>query len=429
MTTSAPRAVAGGERRAVVVWAVVVAAAVAWGMVRIAGTDQHLHAAPLVGRWRWEWDVRIVPAVAFAALVVVMGPRVAHALSWPRLVLASGGAATTWAGLLAARDGWATPFNRPSDYMRFAVAIDSPSRFLRTFTDELAGYPVHVKGHPPGATLAFWALDRAGLGGETWAALAVILAWGVAVAAVVLAFGAVAGRGPARRAAPFVALAPAAVWAGFSADALFAAVIATGAALIIVATTRTGARAAGLAGAGGVALAAALHLTYGAVPLLLVPAAVVLLRRRIRLVLPAAIGALTVTALFLAAGYWWFNGLAGTHEQYWAGVASRRPWTYYLVAANPAALALATGPALAAALPGLRRLSSSIWIVPAAALAAVFIANASGLSKGEVERIWLPFFPWLLTATATLPASAVRPWLAVQTTTAVALQLLLRSTW
>ena len=31
------------------------------------------------------------------------------------------------------------------------------------------------------------------------------------------------------------------------------------------------------------------------------------------------------------------------------------------------------------------------------------LADLSGMSKAEVERIWLPFLPWILLATAALP--------------------------
>jgi hypothetical protein len=345
------------------------------------------------------------------------------------LVIGAGLTATVWAGLLAARDGWATPFNRPSEYLRAAVAIDSPHEFLRTFATSAPDYPTHVKGHPPGATLAFWLLDRVGLRGAGWAAVVVVVAWGIAVAAVVAALAAVAGRGAARRAAPFVALSPAAVWAGFSADALFAATIATGVALVILATAQRGARATAMAAVGGAVLGLSLHLTYGAVPLLVVPALVVIHRRRFDLVLPAALGAALVTAVFVAAGFWWLDGLAVTHQEYWDGVAARRPWPYHLLAGNPAALALAAGPAFAAGLGRLRRGDTAAWLVPVGALVAVTVANVSGLSKGEVERIWLPYVPWLLTASVFLPVGRQRTWLAAQAGVALVLQAVLRSPW
>ena len=410
-------------------WAALVAAAAAWGTVAVSGTGQGLGAAPLVGRWDGRGDVRLLGAVALAAAAVALGPRLARTARWPAVALGTGAAASAWAALLAAGEGWATRFESPVDYLPFATGIDSPFGFLGTFTERAADYPVHVKGHPPGATLVFWALDRVGLSGPGWAGVAVVIAWGVAAGAVVVALAGTAGRDSARRAAPFLALAPGAVWAAFSADAFFAAAVAVGLALVVSATGRRDRPGRWLAAGGGAVLGSALHLTYGAVPLLLVAAAVVVRRRRWDLILPAAIGAAAVTALFVAGGFWWLDGLELTRAEYRAGIASRRPWPYHLLVGNPAAFALAAGPALALALGRIRRADPGPWLLAAAALAAVAVADASGLSKGEVERIWLPFLPWVLSATATLPDGWVRPALAAQAGTGLALQVLVRSPW
>ena len=55
--------------------------------------------------------------------------------------------------------------------------------------------------------------------------------------AVLVAVRALAGESLARRAAPFLVLAPAAVWMGTSADAYFAAVAAWAVALLTLAVT------------------------------------------------------------------------------------------------------------------------------------------------------------------------------------------------
>jgi hypothetical protein len=62
-----------------------------------------------------------------------------------------------------------------------------------------------------------------------------------------------------------------------------------------------------------------------------------------------------------------------------------------------------------------------------AAMACIVAADVSQYSRGEVERIWLLFFPWLLPATATLEHP--RRWLALQGVLAVGLQLTLASKW
>jgi hypothetical protein len=68
----------------------------------------------------------------------------------------------------------------------------------------------------------------------------------------------------------------------------------------------------------------------------------------------------------------------------------------------------------------------------------VALADASGLSKAEVERIWLPFAPWVLLAGSALvetprasPLSwqGGRAWLALTLAWGLAIQLLLRTVW
>jgi hypothetical protein len=64
-------------------------------------------------------------------------------------------------------------------------------------------------------------------------------------------------------------------------------------------------------------------------------------------------------------------------------------------------------------------------VLPVAALAAVAAADLSQHARGEVERIWLPFVPWL----ALVAPGDRRGWLAVQVAVAIALQAGLRSPW
>ncbi len=141
----------------------------------------------------------------------------------------------------------------------------------------------------------------------------------------------------------------------------------------------------------------------------------------------AALGAAAVFGLFALAGFWWFDGLAATRVRYFAGVASRRPYFAFLLA-NVACFAIALGPALAVALGRLR--DRRVWLVVGAALLAVGIAGVSGMSKGEVERIWLPFAMWVLPAAVVLGLGARRSqWLALQVVFTIGLQTLVRSPW
>ncbi|MGH3647534.1 MAG: hypothetical protein ACRDTM_10215, partial [Micromonosporaceae bacterium] len=63
------------------------------------------------------------------------------------------------------------------------------------------------------------------------------------------------------------------------------------------------------------------------------------------------------------------------------------------------------------------------------AVLAIAAATASGLSKGEVERIYLPFVVWLLPLAGLLPAARMRVWLAAQLALALVLEALLWFWW
>jgi hypothetical protein len=318
------------------------------------------------------------------------------------------------------------------EYLPFAGRIDGAT-FLRTFVERAHGYPTHVKGHPPGITLVFWALDRVGLRGPGWAAVLVMTAWAAGAGAVVWTMTELGGVERGRRAAPFVALVPGVVWAATSGDALLAGVTAVGVALVVAATstTRSPAAVAALGGGGGIVLGLALHLSYGVVPMLLAPVAVAAVRRRVAPLVAAAVGAAAVTALFVAGGFWWFDGLSITRALYGRGLARLRPYSYFVLAGNLGALALAVGPAGAAGfgrLVGRARRRPEL-VVLAAVLVAVLVADVSGMSKAEVERIWLPFTLWLAAAAGAVPTRWTRWWLAAQVTLGLGLEVWLVTTW
>ena len=98
---------------------------------------------------------------------------------------------------------------------------------------------------------------------------------------------------------------------------------------------------------------------------------------------------------------------------------------------NAAALAIACGPAVVVGLVALR--DHRLWRVVGGALAAVALAALIGLSKGEVERIWLPFTVWLLAAGAVAVQrwgpSSLRWWLGAQVAVALAVQTIFRTGW
>jgi len=403
----------------------------------------HIGAPPLVGAFDIRLSWMLTGALALAAGALVYGPALVARLRWRSLLATSWLAGSAWIVALAVGTGggaealWA-PLTTRYEYLPAVARVGDAHAFLQGFVAMLPSYPTHVGGHPPGMTLLLWLADRIGFGGPRWAAALVIGAAAVAAPAALVAMRALAGEQLARRAALFVTLGPAAVWLGTSADALFSATLAIGVALLAVACTLAPptarrdparralgpSRAGALAVLAGLVLGCGLLLSYGLAPLGLLPLAVAVVTRRWRLLALAAAGATAVILAFAAAGFWYPSGLAATRELYGGGVAARRPYLDFLVIA-PAAFALVLGPAAFAGLAALR--GQRAWILPGAALAALVVAELSGLSKGETERIWLPFAPWLLLATAALRAP--RAWLAIQLGLAIALQVTVRSPW
>ena len=106
-----------------------------------------------------------------------------------------------------------------------------------------------------------------------------------------------------------------------------------------------------------------------------------------------------------------------------------RPYRYFILA-NLATFGLVIGPATIAGVASLRQ--RAVWLLVGGALFAVAFANFSGMSKGEVERIWLPFAFWTLPAAAAFGGfgpRAIRWWLAAQAAVALAVQLTVRTHW
>jgi hypothetical protein len=414
---------------------------VAWVLVVLAArlvvqdlVQNHLHVRlpfpPLDASldWRPNWRLLLPATVGLGA--VVAGPRVARRVSWLRLLVGSAVLAGAWAVALALFDGvhgLVGPVTLKNEYFLDVGRVGSPRAFLHGFVSHIDDYRVHVRGHPPGFLLGLWGLDHVGLGSPGTVAAIEVAVGALAVPAVLVAVREVASESVARAAAPFVAVAPLAIWVATSADALFAGVGAWAVTLVILATGRSGRARVVYAGAGGLLFGVTAFLSYGLVLLALIPAGVALHRRTWVPLAAAAAGAAVVFLAFAAAGFWWFDGLAATHEQYYAGVASRRPYLQFLLV-DLACLAIALGPACAVALA--RRRDRRLWLLVGSALAAMGLAALSGMSKGEVERIWLPFAIWVLPAGAALAAGPRRSgWLASQVAFTLALQTVVRSPW
>ncbi len=410
------------------------------------GAELYSRAAARFGEYPVLADLypRVGPgtlfAVAIAVGAVAWGPALAERLRWRTLLGAGYLLAVAWILALALVDGWrrgvAHKLASAGEYLGVVDRITDIPRFLSTFSSRIVDFqpgswPTHVAGHPPGATLVFVWLDRAGLPGGGAAGLVCVLAGAAVAVAVPVTVAALGRQDLARPAVPFVALMPGAIWMGVSADALFAGVTAAGVALFAVGASRGGRL---LCVAGGVVLGFGIFLSYGLLLMAPIALAVVFVTRDWRALWYAVPGALAVVAVFALAGFWWVDGYHLVVERYYQGVATNRPYWYW-VWANLACLALAVGPAVVAGLrrtdflTGWRGRAQPVDALARGAALAVLTATLTGLSKAEVERIWLPFAVWLVVAAVSLPPASRRWWLAAQAGLALVVDHVLLTSW
>lgn len=413
---------------------------------------------PVLGSWRPHVGPGTPAALLVAVLTVAHGPALSVRIPWRVLLPLAWVTSMAWIFSLALVDGprrgIAVRLTTRNEYLQVIDRFHDVPAALGGFTQHILihspdNWPAHVAGHPPAATLTFVLLDRLGLRGGGWAGVWCISVGATACVAVLVAVRALAGERPARRAAPFLAVAPAAVWMGTSADAYFAAVAAWAVALLAVALTRGSLRAAA---ASGLLFGLTCYLSYGLTLFAFIAVAVLFLcrhevRERPLLLAPLLVGATVVPIAFTLAGFDWWEGYHLLVVRYYQGAGGTRPYGYW-VWANLACTVLITGPATAA---GLRRggavlangpggvlsrpdgsgdrasADSRLALLTAAALLALLVADLSGMSKAETERIWLPFAMWLLPACALLTRH--RAWLAAQVALPLLLNHLLLTGW
>jgi hypothetical protein len=423
--------------------ALVAAAAAVGAWLNHRRVPIHADAPPLYASWLPHAGPGTPVALAVAVLVVHRGPVWATRLPWRRALPALYLTALAWTLGLALVDGWsrgvAARLTPQAEYLHDVPKVAGIGAMLAGFSGHIldfrpGSWATHVAGHPPGAFGIFVILDRIGLGGGGWAGMLCVLVGATAPVSVAVALRRLDGEATARRVLPFLALFPGAVWVGVSADGIFAAVLAAGLALL-----SSGGWPSALPA--GVLLGFALYLSYGLVLAGGLALAVVILRResRAQAVLAGTIGVAGVVVAFTAAGFWWLTGYRLVVQRYYQGWAADRPYSYW-VWADLACLVLCAGPVAGPALyrAAVGRSPSSVddavprralALLPFAALAAICVADLTGLSKAEVERIWLPYAIWLLVATAWLPAARIRWWLAAQALTALAVNHLLLTGW
>lgn len=439
------------RRRFLPVALVCIAVAVVWWSVvegraeQRVNTGLNLGAAPLVGRdemdgWAWRFGWSLVAAGLFALLIVAACRsgwwwRVRQ--RWVLLTTALG--AMLFATLLALSDGvGGLRFGAEHQSEYLANLADAPpaGEFVRTFVDQIDRYSVHARGHPPGFVVLLKFLDAIGLSG-VWPVVALsILGTGVTAAAVLLTVRAVAGDEWMRRAAPLLIVAPYGIWMLTSGDAVFTAVGALGIAAVAEGVSRRRWHALWFGISAGVLFGCLFFLTYLGATLLLVPTLLLVaaLRRRDLgswwVIAGGTAAGLAVIAVFRLAGFWWLDGVRATSEQYHLGSAQFRRWSYFAIGNIGAAL-FALGPVTVVGLGAFR--SRRMWLLVGGALSALLVSHLSRYTKGEVERIWLIFYPWIAIAGAAVIARS-RRWsgataVGVQATCAIVLQAALLSKW
>jgi hypothetical protein len=402
---------------------------------------------PLHALWMPHVGPGTVPAIVLAVVLLRWASTAAARLPWKKLLVASFAASLLWLASLALVDGpsgLGAILDSGYEYLPVARSITDVGGTLQEYIsriplDATNNWPTHVAGHPPGAVLFFWVLVQWGLGSWLTAGIIVVVLGASVPVAVLVTLRRLDAESHARTAAPFLVAGPAAIWMAVSADGMFAAFAAWGLCLLALAATAKSRRATAAWGvAAGLVLGFCIFLSYGLILLGVLAVAVLAVARNWRALPWALASAALVAIAFAVGGVAWWEAYPVIVERYWDGIASRRPFEYWIWA-NIAALAISAGPVLGAAVAstasGLCRWKTTVaedrvvvWLA-AAALTTVLFADLSGMSKAEVERIWLPFVPWILIATAWIPPHLRRGIFASQLIFALLVQHLLFTGW
>jgi methylthioxylose transferase len=376
---------------------------------RLADTPLGVPHPPFVGNLDPHVHALASLSVACFAAAVAIAPRLLALGAWRfaaatfaltlvlQLVLAAGGGPgieTWWRVFDAERS-----FEGPNEYLPALGALTwGPGFFLDRFAELVPALPVHAAGHPPGLLLTLHALGIGSPGGM--AALCI----GVGALSVPLTY--LLGRqlldeGRARLAALLLAFAPGALIFGTtSADAVYLT-------LGLLAAWPLTARGWAARAIGALALAVA-SLFAWSLPAVGAWAALVVLQRdglRAALGLSALCGAALVgfhALLYAATGFDALGALAATEDVYRIGIASTRPYWYWVLG-SPAAFLLVLG--LPISWYALRSLAAG-HALAVAIFAVLAFAAVMGFTKAETERIWLFFAPFVCLAAAAGPAAA-----------------------
>jgi hypothetical protein len=415
-----------------------VSATVAVGLTaRAGGVELGAGLAPFLADWRPAVHPTAIPAAGLLAAAAITAPRLrsARVAPWQFALAAFGLGLALRVALGAARRGPEGLYavyelgnhEAASEYLPALPAFEFGTRFfLDTFAEVGTSLPVHAIGHPPGLLVVMHWLGIDGPG--TMAALT-IGAGALSIPLTYLLARVLVDEPDARLATLLYVFAPSAMLYGAtSADALYATV----ALLAAVPLARAAAgRLRGGAAAGAPALAVASFFSYANLAVGAWAALLVWQRAGLRraLALATLCGAAVISfyaALHLATGYDPVGVLAATETVYREGIASRRPYEFWVLG-SPSAFLVALGPPIA-------------WLVlrsagagdPAARalLAVLAIAALLGFTKAETERIYQFLVPLAcVAAAAVLPERRLPIVLGALAVQAVLTELLLYTVW
>jgi hypothetical protein len=293
--------------------------------------------------------------------------------------------------------------------------------YVEHFASLLPDLPTHTKGNPPGPVVAMHLLGITTAGRLA----AVCIAAGALSAPLAYLLGReLGGERRGRLAGVLMVFSPAPVLFGVtSLDAVFTALGTATAWLLVSPCTRRRGLGCALA-----AIASFFSWVLLAIP---VWAVLVTLRREgartaARLA-GGAVGAILLLSAGLAIGldYDPVGILRALTRIYGEGAAAHRPYVFWLFG-SPAAwtamlglpIAWAAARALAAGDPAALALG-----------ALIVVSTVAGFTKGETERIWLPFVPLACVTAAAIPIGRLQALLGALAVQALAIEVLFGTVW
>lgn len=393
----------------------------------LSGTQLGVPHPPFIGAWGPQAHLLLAVAIpCFAGAVALVPALLRWASTW-------GFAAALFAVTLVLRvtlsvarggpDRLDNAFRMPgegyNEYLPSLAAFDyGPSFFLDRFAELVPALPVHSAGHPPGLLLVmhYAGIDTA----PKLAAFCLVVGALSAPLTYMLARSLFDGERTARIAGILAAFAPALLHYGAtSADAVYLTLGLCAAIPLMH----------GRLWLGGVILAVISLFAWSLLAIAAWAAVLVLARDGVKpaLKLAAVTGAVLLAfhALFaLATGFDPLGTLQATSRVYDVGIASRRPYAFWLFGSPAAFLLILGAPIFWLALKAL-----ALRAPEALAIAAVIAFSCVlGFTKAETERIWLFYGPLVIVAAAPLVR---RPQLlaAVLAVQAVGYELLFDTLW